>query len=189
MSNAAIRDAPPGSYVANHAAGTLAPPLSHAILARRGRRIFDRHYLVAAAMSPRRRRAVADADRDDRKRRRFGWPRRPAVADDDQQVDRTTRSFDEGAQTDPQVGAAAANQLDLAADERALRLVDRGIAAGNHDVRAVPELTRQTGQLRHRPGQLRIAHRARAVDQEARSRPWLVEARHQELAVGGLTPM
>src|SRR4051794_30092045 len=103
MSNAASWDAPPGSSVANHAAGTLAPPLSHAILARRGRRIFDRNHLVAAALSPRRWRAVADADRDHWERRRFGWPRRAAVADHHQQIDGADESLDEGAQPDPQV--------------------------------------------------------------------------------------
>src|SRR5712691_7225984 len=112
-------------------------------------------------MSPGRRCAVADANGDDRKWRRFLRPRRAAVADDHQQVDRRALPLDERAQPGPHVRAAA----------------------------AVPELAREARELRDGSRQLRIFHRAGGIDQKTWPWPRLVETRHDELAVAGLPAM
>ena len=140
-------------------------------------------------ISPRRRCAVADPDGDDRKRRGFFRPWRDAVADDDQQIDRRGLSVDERAQPDTNVRAAPAIQLDRRARERLLHRVHGRVAARHDHVGAVAELTRQTSQLRDRSRQLRVPHRAGCIDQETRTRPRLVEAGHDEVAVAGLPAM
>src|SRR5690349_22992643 len=63
------------------------------------------------------------------------------------------------------------------------------IAARHHDLAAVPELARQSAQLRDCPRQLVTLHRARRVDQETGPRARLVVGRHDEVAVTRLTPM
>ena len=67
--------------------------------------------------------------------------------------------------------------------------VDGGVTTRHDHFARVSELPRQCAQLGHRPGQLRILHRAGCVDQESRAGPRLVERRHDELAVTGLPPM
>ena len=55
--------------------------------------------------------------------------------------------LDERAQPDADVRAAAAVQLDLRGGEDFPHVVHRRIAAGDDDVRAVPELARQSAEL------------------------------------------
>src|SRR4030095_2050786 len=107
----------------------------------------ERDHSVAAMISPRRRFAVAQADRDDRKRWNLFRPWRAAVADDDEKIDGCEPPLDERAQPDTQVRAAAAVQLDLSTRECLAHVMHRRVAARDHDICAVSELARQPAQL------------------------------------------
>ena len=81
----------------------------------------------------------------------------------------------EPAQAGADVRAPAAVQRDLRGREHFSHVVHDDITAGDDDVGAVSELTRQSAELGDGPRQLRILHRAGRVDQEARARTRLVE--------------
>ena len=68
-------------------------------------------------------------------------------------------------------------------------IVHGGITAGDEDLRPVPELARQAGQFSNGACELRVLHRRRRVDEKPWPRPWLIERRHDELAVGRLPAM
>ncbi len=112
-----------------------------------------------------------------------------AVRHDDQQIDRPALPVDEPLQALGDIGPAAAEQLQLRGIEDLPHTVDGGVTASHDHFARVSELPRQRAELGHRPGQLRVFHRAGCVDQESRARPRLVERRHDELAVTRLPPM
>ena len=139
--------------------------------ARLGRGLLDRDDLVCAPIAPWRRRAIADADRDHRKRRRLLRPRRVAIGDDDQEIDRRALPLGEPAQAGADVRSAAAVQLHLRGREHLFHIVDDDITAGDDDLGAVTELTRQSAEFGDGPRELRILHRAGRVDQKPRPGP------------------
>src|SRR5687767_10461859 len=75
------------------------------------RLVIDGDHLVPGVVAPWRRGAVADTDRNHREWRLLRGPGRLAVADDHQQIDRPM--IDEPLNARANVGAAAANQLEL----------------------------------------------------------------------------
>src|SRR5947207_805328 len=167
----------------------LSPPPSRVVLAEPVSRLLDRDHSIAALISPRRGRAVADPNGDYRKRGHLFWPCCVAIADDHQQVDRSALPLDERAEPDTQVRAASAVQLDLRRREDLPHVVHGRIAAGDDYFRAVPELTCEASQFGDGSRQLRILHRAGCVDEKPWPRPRLIEAGHDEFAVAGLPAM
>src|SRR5262249_11466134 len=109
--------------------------------------VCNRQHFIHAVISPDGRGTVADANRDHRKRRSLSRPRRMTVADNDQQIDRIVLPLDKSTNSDADISATTAEQLDLLCSKHLLHVVHGGIATHDQNVRAVSELTGQASQF------------------------------------------
>src|SRR5215471_14665062 len=93
---------PSRTHARNESGGIFSPRRRHGLISSGGVQlataVFDGNDRIAAAISPWRRCAVADADGDHGKRRHIIRPWRVTVAHHHQQVNRVVRPFDERAQ-------------------------------------------------------------------------------------------